>query len=143
MSQDKNENFLPQESQNDFSYSPNVGRYIKEVMKNRNAEISIPQIAELTGIAKYYLYQIIPAKDMPPKNTRNNPTRNMVIAVALALKFSLNETQQLLEYAGEEKLQPVSNFDKTIIYALERGMSIVKTNILLDEKNCELLIFEK
>ena len=128
---------------NDLNYSPEVGRYIKTVMKNRNAEISIPQIAELTGIAKYYLYQIIPAKDIPQKNARSYPTRNMVIAVALALKFSLDETQQLLKCAGENVLQPVNNFDKIIIYALERGLSIVKTNIMLDEQNCELLIFEK
>jgi transcriptional regulator with XRE-family HTH domain len=140
-----NEDFktFMQNNQNEFSYSPKVGEYIKTVMKSRNAEISIPQIAEITGISKSYLYQIIPAKDTPPKTTKNNPDRKMLLAVALSLNFSLDETQHLLKYAGEPELYPRSNFDAVIIYALERGLSVVKTNIMLDEQNCELLIFEK
>lgn len=131
-----------QDNQNEFSYSPKVGEYIKTVMKSRNEEISIPQIAEITGISKSYLYQIIPAKDTPPKTVKNNPDRKMLLAVALALNFSVDETQHLLKYAKEAELYPRSNFDAIIIFALEKKYSVVKTNILLYEKNCELLIFD-
>lgn len=128
---------------NKFSYSPKVGEYIKDVMESRNEEIKISEIAEITGISKSYLYQIIPVRDTPPKNIQNNPDRKMLLAVALALNFSLDETQQLLKYAEESELYPHSTFDAVIIYALEKKYSVVKTNILLYEKNCELLIFDE
>ena len=48
-----------------------------------------------------------------------------------------------MKCAGESALDENNNFDNTIIYALEHKLSIVKANILLDENNCELLIFEK
>jgi len=131
------------ENQNEFTYSPKVGEYIKDVLNSRNEKINILEIADLTGISKSYLYQIIPARNTPPKTMKNNPSRNMLIAVALALRFSLDETQHLLKYAGEAELYPRSNFDAVIIFALEKKYSLVETNILLDEKNCELLIFDK
>lgn len=127
----------------DFAYNPKIGEYIKSVMKSRNEEIKIAEIAEITGISRSYLYQIIPVKDTPPKNIKNTPSRNMILAVALALRFTLAETQQLLQFAKKSELSPRSNFDAVIIFALEKRYNLVKTNILLDEKNYELLIFDK
>ena len=132
-----------QDNQSEFSYSSKVGEYVKSVIKNRKEEISIPQVAELTGIPKSCLYQIIPVRDVPTKNIKLAPTRNMLLAIALTLNFSTEETQNLLKCAGESALDENNNFDNTIIYALEHKLSIVKANILLDENNCELLIFEK
>jgi len=142
-SDDDNFKTFMNENQNEFTYSPKVGEYIRDVLNSRNEKINIPEIADLTGISKSYLYQIIPARNTPPKTMKNNPSRNMLIAVALALRFSLDETQHLLKYAGEAELYPRSNFDAVIIFALEKKYSLVETNILLDEKNCELLIFDK
>ncbi len=65
----------------------------------------------------------------------------MLIAIAIALNFSVDETQHLLKYAKEPELYPRNIFDSTIIYALERGCSIIETNILLDNFKCDLLIF--
>lgn len=141
-SSDEDFNSFMNDNQNEFSYSPKVGEYIKTVLKSRNVEINIPKISALTGISKSYLYQIIPARDTPPKTTKNHPNRKMLLAVAIALNFSLDETQHLLKYAKEAELYPRSTFDAVIIYALERGLSVIKTNILLHEKKCELLIFK-
>ena len=129
-----------QDNQNE---TPKVGDYIKSVIKNRKTDISIPQVAELTGIPRSYLYQLIPLKYVSHKNAKVTPTRNMLLAVALTLNLSVDETQNILKYAGETELDDSDNFDSVIIYSLEHKLSIVKTNILLDEKNCELLIFEK
>lgn len=131
------------DNQNEFSYTPTVGEYIKTVLERRNAKINIPQLAEITGVSKSYLYQIISAKETPPKTVKNNPNRKILLAIAIALKFTLDETQHLLKYAEEPELYPRRNFDSVIIFALEKGYSIVKTNILLDENDCELLIFNK
>lgn len=63
------------------------------------------------------------------------------MAIAIVLKFSVDETQHLLKYANEPELYPRRIFDATIIYALERKLRLVDTNILLESKNCDLLIF--
>jgi len=134
-------NYFMQRNQNEFSYAPQVGKYIKDVLGERWQKIKIPELATTTGISKSYLYQLIPAKETPPKTVKNNPDRKMLLAIAIALHFSVDETQHLLKYAKEPELYPRNNFDSTIIYALERGCSIIETNILLESLNCDLLIF--
>lgn len=133
---------FPDDNQNEFSYSPKVSEYIKDIIKNRKEEIKLSEVAEITGIPRAYLHQIIPLKDTPPKSAKNNPDRKMLLAVALALRFSLEETQNLLKFAKVPELYPQSRFDAVIIFALEKKYNLVKTNILLDEKNCDLLIFD-
>ena len=128
-------NYFMQRNQNEFSYDPQVGKYIKDVLGERWQKIKIPDIS------KSYLYQLIPAKEIPPKTVKNNPDRKMLLAIAIALNFSVDETQHLLKYAKEPELYPRNSFDSTIIYALEHGCSIIETNILLENLNCDLLIF--
>ena len=125
----------------EFSYNPQVGRYIKDVLQSRQQTLNIPEIAELTGLSRSYLYQLIPAKDTPPKTVKSNPDRKILLAIALVLKFSVDETQHLLKYANEPELYPRRKFDAVIIYALERRLRLVDTNILLASKQCDLLIF--
>ena len=128
-------------NQDEFSYNPQVGKYIKDVLRSRQETLNIPKIAELTGLSRSYLYQLIPAKDLPPKTVKSNPDRKILLAIALVLKFSVDETQHLLKYAEEPELYPRRKFDAVILYALERELSFVKSNILLAEEKCEPLIF--
>ena len=125
----------------EFSYNPQIGRYIKDVLRSRRQPLNVPELAALTGISRSYLYQLIPAKDTPPKTVKNNPDRKILLAIAVALKFSVDETQHLLKYADEPELYPRRKFDAVIIYALERRMRLVDTNILLASKQCDLLLF--
>lgn len=129
-------------NQDEFSYNPQVGRYIKDVLQSRQESLNIPKLAELIGISRSYLYQLIPAKNIPPKTVKNNPNRKLLLAIAIALKFSVDEVQHLLKYANEPELYPRRKFDAVIIYALERRLRLVDTNILLESAQCDLLIFE-
>ena len=128
-------------NEDEFSYNPQVGRYIKDVLHSRRQPFDIPELAELTGLSRSYLYQLIPAKETPPKTVKSNPDRKILLAIALVLKFSVDETQHLLKYAEESELYPRRKFDAVILYALECGMNLVKTNILLASEQCEPLIF--
>lgn len=130
-------------NQNGISYSSKIREFIKSVLQEHNEEFKISEVAEMTGISRTYLYRIIPSQETPPKSAKNNPTRNMLLAIALALKFSFDETQNLLTCAGKPALQHNNNFDAAIIFALKKKYSVIMTNILLDEENCELLIFDK
>lgn len=128
-------------NEEEFSYNPQIGRYIKDVLQSRQETVNIPELAELTGLSRSYLYQLIPAKDNPPKTLKNNPDRKILLAIALVLRFSVDETQHLLKYANEPELYPRRKFDAVILYALECGLSLIKTNILLAEEKCAPLIF--
>ena len=130
-------------NEEEFSYDPQVGRYIKDVLQSRQQPLNIPELAELTGLSRSYFYQLIPAKDMPPKTVKSNPDRKILLAIALVLNFSIDETQHLLKYAEEPELYPRRKFDAVILYALECGLSFVKADILLAEEKCEPLIFRK
>ena len=134
-------NRLINDNTNEFSCNPQVGEYIKAVLQSHQSELNIPELAEIIGISRAYLYQIIPAKDTPPKTIKTNPDRKILLALALELRFSVDETQHLLKYADKEELYPRRKFDAIIIYALERGLGLVKANTLLASAECEPLIF--
>ena len=137
----KNFNSFAVRNGDEFSYRPTVGKYIKDVLQSRQQPLNVPELAELIGISRSYLYQLIPAKDTPPKTVKNNPDRKLLLAIAIALKFSVDETQHLLKYADEPELYPRRKFDAVILYALERRLRLVDTNILLASEKCDLLIF--
>ena len=128
-------------NEDEFSYNPQVGQYIKDVLQSRQEALNIPELAALIGISRSYLYQLIPVKDTPPKTVKNNPDRKLLLAIAITLKFSVDETQHLLKYANEPELYPRRKFDAIILYALERQLRLVDTNILLTEEKCDPLIF--
>ena len=132
---------LIHDNANEFSYNPQVGEYIKSIVQSRGEEFNIPQLAEVIGISRAYLYQIIPANETPPKTVRTNLDRKILLALALELKFSVDETQHLLKYANQAELYPRRKFDAVIIYALERRLKLVRTNILLASAKCEPLLF--
>ena len=110
-------------------------------MQSRRQPLNVPELAALIGVSRSYLYQLIPAKDKPPKTVKNNPDRKLLLAIAIALKFSVDETQHLLKYADEPELYPRRKFDAAVLYALERRLRLVDTNILLADEKCDTLIF--
>lgn len=130
-----------QRNGDEFACRPTVGKYIKDVLQSRQQPLNVPELAALIGVSRSYLYQLIPAKDKPPKTVKNNPDRKLLLAIAVALKFSVDETQHLLKYADEPELYPRRKFDAVILYALERRLRLVDTNILLASERCDLLIF--
>lgn len=72
---------------------------------------------------------------------RKNPARNKILALAIAMKLSLDEVQHLLYYAKAEKLYVRNSWDSVIIHAIENNLSVLETNLLLDklgEKNSRL-----
>ena len=136
-------NYYVQKSQKEFSYNPVVGQYIRDILGDRIKDVKIKELADLTGISQSYLYQIIPVKEKPPKTIKSRPDRRILIAIAIYLGFSVDETQHLLKYANERELYPRNVFDTVILYSLERNCSIVKTNILLNDNHCEILDWHK
>ncbi len=64
---------------------------------------------------------------------RKNPSREKVIALALAMQLSFEECQKLLYYADAKKLYARDTWDDVIIYALKNNLSVTAANELLTD----------
>ena len=75
---------------------------------------------------------------------RKNPSRDKVLALALAMKLSPKETDYLLYYAGQSKLYARNERDNIIAFALERDKTVLQANeLLVDLKFEPLKLTEK
>lgn len=90
--------------------------------------ISESELILASQIQRNYAYQIL--------NGSKNPGREKVLALCLAAGMNYEETQRALTLAGLGKLYPRRKEDSVIIFAIERGLSVLQTNELLYEE-CE------
>ena len=64
---------------------------------------------------------------------KKRPSREKVLSLALAMELSPQETQYLLGYAGAERLYVRNPWDSVLWYALERRMTVMEANALLEK----------
>lgn len=112
-----------------YSLVTSFTEYIE--MYRKMTGISVAQLIADAEIQRNYGYQIL--------NGTKKPGRNKVIALCLALKMSLEDTQRALTLAKEGILYPKNTRDSIIIFCINKKMSVMETNELLDEKAQELL----
>jgi len=74
-----------------------------------------------------YIYKVF-------KNQRK-PSRDILIAIALGMKCSLEETQNLLRIATVARLDPRNQKDAVLIYAVLHQFSVTQTNDILYDLN--------
>ena len=115
----------------------------KDYLKNNYKEFMIPLnqylqlLLEDKGLTKldvirrsqmdrHYAYHIF-------SGTRQNPSRNKVLALANAMRLNLDETQDLLQHSRHCKLCPRSPIDSIIIYAIHQNLDVIQTNALLEQ----------
>ncbi len=76
-----------------------------------------------SGIERSYFYHILSGQKIPG--------RNIVLRIALCLKATLTETNQLLRLAHQGMLYAKIRRDAAIIFAIEKKYSMQQTNELL------------
>lgn len=79
-----------------------------------------------SGLDRTYAYHIF-------DGTKARPSREKVLALALAMQLTPKETQHLLYYAHQPRLYARSVWDGIIYHALEHGKSVTETNLLIAE----------
>lgn len=67
------------------------------------------------------------------------PSRDKLIALAFGLRLSDTETQKMLKLSGNRELYARDGRDALILFALQRGMSIMDANGLLLDHGLALL----
>ena len=115
------ENFLV-DNQKDFRRYT-LAEYLERLLKEKN--LSKGEVIEKSQLERLYAYHIFAGR-------KKNPSREKVIAIALAMALTPEETQYLLYYAGAPQLYVRNPLDSVLWYALENHMSVVDTNIMLE-----------
>ncbi len=106
-----------------------VAEYLMDLMIRYNAEKS--DISKRGGFGGNYVYQIF--------NGAKSASRDKLIQIALGFPLALEETQCLLRLGGYAELYVRNSRDAFIMFALEKGYDVQKTNDLLYENNKKIL----
>ena len=103
--------------------------YLNSKMIERN--ISPAELIASAQIQRNYGYQIL--------NGTRNPSRDKVLSLCLALGLDLPETQRALTLAQFGQLYPKNRRDSIFIFSINKKLSVLQVNELLDEMKEELL----
>ena len=82
-------------------------------------------VARGSLLDRKYIYQIF--------DGTKTPSRDKLIAMAFGLRLSVEEVQTMLKLSENTELYVRDRADAIILFALQRGMSIFRTNDLLYE----------
>lgn len=104
-------------------------QYITRIIAERN--LSPAEVIRNSAIQRNYAYQILEGRKLPG--------RDKIVALALACRLSLEETQRCLTLAGEGALYAKNLRDSVLIFAVQKELSVQQTNELLFEMQCSVL----
>lgn len=117
----KIEKFL---SENKDEFLVPLSEYLEQLLKEKNLEKT--EVIHASHLDRSYVYQIFSGR-------KDNPSRPKLLALALAMKLELSEVQYLLRYAGHGTLYPRNPWDSIVISAIEQRLSVMETNLLLEQ----------
>ena len=104
-------------------------RYLETLMEAHS--ISKTNLIIRANIEKGYAYQIFRGE--------RAPSREVLLKIAIGLSATLEETKMLLQNGGKSELYPRVKRDAAILFCLEKGYSIIDTQIFLSDRNLPLL----
>lgn len=130
---------------NELRAVSNIGSFLRKNKGNmipRNLPLHLEMLLEEKKLKKAdvvrdsqlnrkYVYQIFDGS--------KTPSRDKLIAIAFGLHLSEEEAQTMLKLSGNRELYPRDARDAVILFALQRGMTIIKTNDLLYDHGFNLL----
>lgn len=118
------EDFLNDNQDNFRNFT--LAEYLNKLLTEKHFTKS--EIIKNSQLEATYVYRVF-------SGITKKPARQNVIAIALAMKLSPQETNYLLYYAGVEKLYVRNEWDSIIFFALTNNLSVLETNELLQASN--------
>jgi len=108
---------------NEPEYSDNytLGNHLSLLLEKKQLEKS--NVIRQSNLDRVYGYQIFSGLKIP--------SRDKVLAIALGMSLSLEETQQLLKISNQPQLYVKKYRDSIIIFSLHKQLGIFKANELL------------
>ena len=98
-------------------------KYLTQLLDEKG--LTKAQVITDSNIQKNYGYQIFDGS--------KTPSRDKVIALALAMQLTLDEANRLLHLSNNGILYPKIKRDSIIIFGLENNQKIIDLNITLDD----------
>jgi hypothetical protein len=98
----------------------------------RKYKTSSRELAEATGYHYDYIRKV-------KKGEKTYPERNMLLAICAQMRATVEETQILLRYAGEQPLYARRRSDAIIWYALSRKLGLQMLDIYLESRGYPML----
>lgn len=89
------------------------------------------ELVQDSCIERSYCYHIL--------NGTKKPSRDKILCLCIAAKFDSEQTKRALEIANEGILYAKSSRDTLIQYAINQKLSVIETNILLEEHQEKVL----
>lgn len=108
-----------------------VGDYLEKLLWKYDKNQAT--VSELAGLNRAYVGNIV-------RGRNNDPSRDVLIAICLAIGTTVDEVQHLLRYAGHNPLYVRRKRDVIIWFGFVKKRSVVDVNIDLDNHECSLLI---
>lgn len=113
----------------DDTIQTSISDYFNNVCIEKN--INKSDFISRAEIDRTYGYQIL--------NGSKNPSRDNIIKLCLAAKLTLEESDRALAIGKASKLYPKVIRDTFLIFAINNKLSIMDTNILLDDNGQAIL----
>ena len=101
-----------------------LAEYLQKLLDEK--QLSKMEVIENSRLERLYAYHIFAGR-------KKNPSRQKVIALALAMGLTPEETQYLLYYAGAEQLYVRNPWDSILWFALDHHMTVVDTDLMLQK----------
>ena len=121
------ENFLNQ-NQSELSNAP-LAEHIQNMIASKS--MTRAEVVKACNLNEIYAYQII--------SGARRPSRDKLLCLCIAMKASLEETQELLYHGGFAPLYVRSQRDSIIIFGISHGESILQVNSNLYDHGDSLL----
>lgn len=115
--------------ENKQELSPNPINYLFVTAKAHGVEES--ELNKQSQLERTHLAHIL--------NGNRRISREVCLALALAGKFTLDEANTLLKYAGHNQLYARDFRDRVLIFAFSNGLSVLDTNNQLDELGLDII----
>lgn len=106
-----------------------LSSYLSDLIVKK--QLSKSTIIQRSGLDRSYAYDIFSGK--------KQPVRDKVLALCFGASLSIDETQDLLKLTGYPPLYARLARDNVILFSLNHKLSIIDTNILLEEMGMDLL----
>ena len=103
--------------------SRSLPKYLAHLLEKKG--LSQKDVIKASGLSASYACHIFSGE--------RNTTRPKMLALAIAMKLTVEETQYLLHYAGLPQLYARVPWDSIIIHAISHQKSVIDTNLLLDD----------
>ncbi|WP_296896207.1 XRE family transcriptional regulator [uncultured Megamonas sp.] len=107
-----------------------LSAYLDELLSQK--ALVKANVIKKSGLPVTYAYKIF--------SGQKHTARNRILALAIAMQLNIDETNHLLNHAEHSSLYARNPWDAIIMYALEKHLSVIETNILLTDAKASPLL---